>query len=177
MKRAATLALSAALTAAHPGAAWALDGHQDRRGALGGLGIGGGGGSTDTDNATVRDGAGLTLTARVGGGLSQDLTMDLSFMWFTRDRVGHGLLAVAGNAYVTDEVFVRLGTGLGRGTVTDGDGDEVASDFSLGALVGGGVEFFLNSNLAASLTVQGQYHFLSAVRYTGVHGVAALTWY
>ena len=65
----------------------------------------------------------------------------------------------------------------GRGRVTDGQGDTLVEDLSLGLLGGGGVEFFLNSNLAAGLTVQLQRHLMSAVRYTGLHAVAGVTWY
>ena len=60
---------------------------------------------------------------------------------------------------------------------TDGEGDTLVEDFSLGLLGGGGVEFFLNSNLAAGLTVRLQRHLMSAVRYTGLHAVAGVTWY
>lgn len=166
----------AALTLAAP-SAFALDGYQDRKGAFGGFGIGGGGGKTDVDGVDVRDGIGLVGQARVGGGLNQHLTMDLSYTWFTRDRVGHGLLAVASNVFLTDELFLRLGVGVGRGVVTDKDGDTLKEDFSMGLLAGGGIEFFLNSNLAANFTVQLQQHLVSAVGYSGVHGVAGLTWY
>ncbi len=158
-------------------AAWALDGYQDRKGGFAGGGVGGGGGSTDADDVAGGEGAGPFVMARVGGGLGDGLTMDLSYGWFTRDKVGHGLMAASANIFVTEQVFVRLGAGLGRGRVTDGEGDTLVEDFSLGLLGGGGVEFFLNSNLAAGLTVQLQRHLMSAVRYTGLHAVAGVTWY
>ena len=167
--------LATLLTLATP--AFALDGYQDRKGAFGGIAIGGGGGRTDVDGFDVGDGIGLVAQGRVGGGLNDRLTMDLSYTWFTRDRVGHGLMAVASNIFLTDELFLRLGVGLGRGVVTDAAGDTETEDFSMGLLAGGGIEFFLNSNLAAGFTVQLQQHLISAVRYTGVHGMAGLTWY
>ena len=70
------------------------------------------------------------------------------------------------------------GTVLALGPVFLGSlASGLTEDFSLGLLGGGGVEFFLNSNLAAGLTVQLQRHLMSAVRYTGLHAVAGVTWY
>ncbi len=173
---AAAVALSLALSLA-PSVAHALDGYQHRKGVFAGGGIGGGGGKTDADKADIRDGIGMVLQGRVGGGLNERLTMDLSYTWFTRDRTGHGLLAVGSNIFLTDELFLRLGVGLGRGIVTDSDGETLAEDFSMGLLAGGGIEFFLDANMAAGFTVQMQQHLVSSVRYTGVHGVAGITWY
>ncbi len=167
--------LATLLLAASP--AMALDGYQDRKGMFGGIGIGGGGGRTDVDNVDVGDGIGIVAQGRVGGGINDRLTMDLSYTWFTRDRTGHGLLGVGSNIFLTEELFLRLGVGLGRGVVTDADGNAETEDFSMGLFAGGGIEFFLNSNMAAGFTVQLQQHMVSAVRYTGVHGVAGLTWY
>ena len=177
MKHLTLLVLSSATLVWGAAPAWALDAYQDRKGPFLGLGVGGGGGATDTDNVEVRDGAGLVLMGRGGGGISQGMTMDLSFVWFTRDRAGHGLLAAAGNLFLTEELFVRLGVGLGKGEITDKDGDTLQEDFNLGVLAGGGVEFFLNANMAASLTVQVQRHTMGSVRYSGAHGFAGLTWY
>lgn len=177
MRHSATIVtcLAALLMAAPP--ALALDAYQSRKGVFAGGGIGGGGGKTDVDGFDGGDGIGIVVQGRAGGGLSQNLTMDLSYTWFTRDRTGHGLMAVASNVFLTDELFLRLGVGLGRGAVTDSSGDVETEDFSLGLLAGGGIEFFLDSNLAAGFTVQLQQHLVSKVQYSGVHGVVGLTWY
>ncbi len=185
---AAGLALLAGL-AVWPSPAEALDAWRDRRGPFAGIGVGGGAGVSETDHDLrgERQGVGLFGMARAGGGITRRLTMDVSLGWMGRGFFFfvmstteiYMLVAAATNVFLTDEVFVRGGLGVARGTLADEHPDKTneVSAFSLGYLAGGGIEFFLNADLAASFTVQFQQHLFSDVRYTGVHGFAGLTWY
>ena len=137
---------------------------------------------------------------RVGGGIEERVALDMSLGWFgygqkksgVETQAQHTLLAVAANAFLSDHLFVRGGLGVAHGAATreapppdaGSEGEAVPdpttdeeSGMSLGFLGGGGIEFFLNSNLAASFTLQFQRHMGGPVGYSGVHGFAGLTWY
>jgi len=182
------MVVGAAMLAA-PAAAHALDAWRDRRGPLAGVGFGGGAGASDTtaNLAGDRSGVGLFGMARAGGGVNRRLTLDASVNWFGYGEKSTGretsnqhlLLAAAANVFLTDNLFARGGLGVARGILTDeySDRDLEVAEFSIGYLAGGGVEFFLSSDLAASFTMQWQQHVVADVTYTGVHGYAGLTWY
>ena len=70
--------------------AWALDGYKDRRGIFLGVGLGGGVGAADTDvdgEATGLDDGrqlGLDLSATLGGGVTEFLTVGAQGNWWIR---------------------------------------------------------------------------------------------
>jgi len=185
---ASTLAALAAL-AVWPSPASALDAWRDRRGPLAGIAVGGGAGVSETDENLQggREGVGMFGLARAGGGLNERLTLDASVSWFYRPEKikslettsSHVLVAAAANFFFTKNLFARAGIGVGPGTLADEYPDRTreVSSWALGYLAGGGIEFFLNSDLAASFTVQYQQHVFSKVRFTGLVGFAGLTWY
>ena len=176
-----------------PSPANALDARRDRRGIYFGLGVGGGSGTSPHDASlrTDRGGVGMVLHARGGGGLSQKLTFDASLTQFRQAETGeaveevseHTLLAIAANAYLTKHLFLRGGVGISQGSLYDTAtvlGAKVSNDASamaLGVIAGGGIEFFLGSQMAASFTLQGQFHTAASVRFSGVLGYAGITWY
>ena len=180
------LVLAAVLWAPH---ALALDGYQDRKGPLVGAAIGGGyvASATEASVRGDRNGMGLAMGARVGGGVSDGLTLDLSFLHLgTAEKEGdveirsaHLHIAVGANLFLTDNLFLRGGIGLGNGALNDeaGDASTEKTDTSLAVFGGAGLEFFLDSNLAASFLMQIQQHMVSEVRHSGIVGMAGLTWY
>jgi hypothetical protein len=186
-----SMVLTAVLLVPRPG--HALDARRDRSGVYFGIGVGGGTGTSPHDFSLQKDrgGVGMVLHARAGGGLSQKLTFDASLTHFTQTETGgpieeanqHTLFAVAANAYLTDSLFLRGGVGISQGELSDSFtalGAKVtnsASAMALGVIAGGGIEFFLGSDMAASFTLQGQFHTAATVRFSGVLGYAGITWY
>ena len=178
-----------AVLAAWSSPASALDAWRDRRGPLAGIAIGGGAGVSETDAQlkSGREGVGMFGLARAGGGLNERLTLEAAVSWYYRPEKisglqttsSHVLVAAAANFFVTEHVFARAGLGFGPGTLADEYPDRTreVSSWSLGYLAGGGLEFFLNSDMAASFTVQYQQHVYSKVTFQGLVGFAGLTWY
>ncbi|MCA9539682.1 MAG: outer membrane beta-barrel protein, partial [Myxococcales bacterium] len=110
--------LSALVVLGLAGQAFALDAYRDRRGMYYGLGIGGGANKFDTDKAENR--IGFHLRGRVGGGISQNLTLDGELGWRIEsyeqgaaDVTNQFLtLYVGANYFVTDGLYIRGMGGL-----------------------------------------------------------------
>jgi hypothetical protein len=136
--------------------AWALDAYRDRRGMLYGLTIGFGGGKSDVEGDERR--IGLNGRARIGGGVSQQLTLDadVGVHHVIEDDNGSNLITgfAGANYFFIDNVYLRGMFGLSHLAPEAGDS-------ATGIAVGGGLgyEFFANADLAIGGLVDFQQHF------------------
>ena len=120
----------------------ALDGYQDRRGLYGALAVGGGMASANGERE-----AELRVAGRIGAGLSDNFTADLSLDYATLfdSKAKTFGFDLAANYFLIQNFFLRAGGGL---AILLPDGGDRKAGF--GALVGAGVEFFVGADLAAS---------------------------
>jgi hypothetical protein len=147
--------------------AFALDAYQDRRGLFTGIGLGGGaafeGGGT---------GGAALIDLQLGGGATRDLTFDMDLdIWFQLMDHHDNWMITPGpeiNYFITDGLFVRGGLGLAlvfvtgekvKDPVPGGGKSSEQNDFTIGfdGSLGLGYEFFVNSNLALGMAVEGDY--------------------
>lgn len=159
------LALSAAtLTTLAAGPAFALDAYRDRTGIFYGGGLGFGAGKADTTGAETK--AGLNIDGRIGGGLTQNLTLDFD-MGLTQ-QLGADTTLVTGfvgvNLFPVGDLFVRLKGGVAHASLEGGDG-------GTGLGVGGGLgyEFWANADLAVGVGVDFQHHFYDAAAFNALN--------
>jgi hypothetical protein len=167
--RACLLAVATLLVLAATPAA-ALDGYQDRKGLFSGVGLGGGAVLSDDET-----GGEFLFDLALGGGATADLTLaldlDIRYQRFDADR--QNWMIVPGpqlDWFIAGGFFIRAGFGLAlvfaRGPEVDDvvmPGKQVKdNEFTLGfdASVGLGYEFFVNSNLALGLALEGDYYLL-----------------
>lgn len=170
--------------------ALALDAFRDRRGLFFGLLAGGGGTKADIDGAERQ--LGFNLRARVGGGATEQLTLDAEYGFnlhsdepFSRQlhswTVNANLFPVKGTG-----LFIRGGGGLvlgvlevdpytGPAGVEIGGGSE--SELGLGLGAGVGYEFFANSDLAVGLLVDFQYQTFDEFTLNSLNLGITATWY
>lgn len=178
MKPTRTTAIAGALTACTllvlaAGPAEALDAYQDRKGLFSGIGLGGGAVLSD-DEA----GGEFLFDLTLGGGATSDLTLaldiDVRYQRFDADR--QNWMVVPGpqlDWFIAGGLFIRAGVGL---ALVFAKGPEVAdvpvpgkevkdNDFTIGfdATLGLGYEFFVNSNLALGLALEGDYYLLDEI--------------
>lgn len=175
------------------GQAFALDGYRDRRGLYFGINVGGGAGQAELDGAKADRNLGLTIGARIGGGINKRLTLDLSvdgyFQTGKEEAAGgvefdvdtnlwSGLLG--GSFFLADGLYVRGGFGLASieqertsKTDTGGNSDEVGIGFS----VGGGYEFFANGDLAVGAGGDFRAFTFDEITYNVVNIGITATWY
>jgi hypothetical protein len=161
-------AAALALLVATP--ASALDAYRDRKGLFTGLDLGGGA-AISGDEA----GGEVLFDLVLGGGAADNLTLaldlDVRYQRFDADR--RNWLVVPGpevNWFVAGGLFLRAGVGLALTFVRGPEVADVAmpgkkvedNDFTLGfdGSLGLGYEFFVNSNLALSLALEGDYFLL-----------------
>lgn len=161
-------ALALLLLAASP--ARALDAYQDRRGLFSGVGIGGGAVISDEEA-----GGELLFDLELGGGAAKDLTLaldlDVRYQRFDADR--RNWMIVPGpqlDWFVAGGLFLRAGLGLALVFTKGAEVADIAvpgktiedNEFTLGfdGSLGLGYEFFVGSNLALGVTVEGDYFLL-----------------
>lgn len=174
--------------------AFALDGYQDRRGIFGGLGIGGGVGLVESDNPTDETGIdqgrklGLHLQGVLGGGVSDKLTFGAEGNWWIRtvQLNGNGLehhhLSFAGvaNFYLIEGFYLSGGVGLAY-AIYDVERQNQETfryqELGLAGKVGGGFEFFVNSQLAMGMQANYTRHVYSNGDFDTISGGLTLRWY
>ena len=158
--------VAAAVIVALGAPAAALDGHQDRRGLFSGIGLGGGAALQDGQT-----GGEMLLELQLGGGITKRLTLALDIdVWFQLMDDHQNWMVVPGpelSIFIIGGFFVRAGVGLAFVFVKQDADVEVmtpgkdpeANDFALAfdGSVGLGYEFFVGSNLALGLAIDGDY--------------------
>lgn len=163
-------------TAVAAGVAWsaparALDGYQDRKGLFSALVVGGG-----AENGGDATEAGFRLGARVGGGLSQQLTADLDFDFVNLIEPQWKVVGfdVAANWFPLEHAFLRAGTGMSLLYPDMGD-----NKAGFGAQVGVGIEAFFGADLAASfaITYEPDFYGDPVGMVNGIFGTVAASWY
>jgi hypothetical protein len=175
------------------GQAFALDGFRDRRGLFFGVNLAGGTGQAVADGETVGDRSlGLTVGARVGGGINKRLTLDLSIDGFfltqnqelaagIERQIDTTLLSgmIGGSLFLVDGIYVRGMGGLANASSSvDGPGGKSTTDETgLGLGLGGGYEFFANSNLAIGAGVDYRMFVFDDVNYNVFNVGITATWY
>ncbi len=174
--------LVAAMTLGATGSAWALDAWRDRRGLFFGVGVGAGSGKSDFKGADSH--IGYHLRARVGGGVSKELTLDAEFGWHAASfeegtsDVSNSILTglVAANYFVYEGLYLRGMGGVAQ-LNTDFDPGDSSGDTGLGVGLGLGYEFFASANLAVG--VGGDYRLLhfDDFDFTLINFGITATWY
>lgn len=183
--RSLTLALTLLSLAALSSSALALDGFRDRRGLFFGLQLGGSGVQTDLDQSKRR--LGLNARLRVGGGVSQQLTLDAEYGFNLHSddpstRQVHNWTVNAHYFPVKDYgFFLRLGGGmaLAYDDFSPSSTMNAHSDSSLGlgGHAGLGYEFFVNSDLAVGLMADFQYQSFDEYALNTLNIGVIATWY
>ncbi len=164
------------------GEAFALDAWRDRRGLLFGLGVGAGAGKTDVKDADAH--IGFNFTARVGGGVSKDLTLDaelgLHKASFEESGVDVSYSIFTGmigaNFFVYQGLYLRgmggvsqISTELDPGV----DSDETGTGIGFGA----GYEFFATADLAVGIGADYRLLFFDDANFTMTNFGVTGTWY
>lgn len=167
------LALSAAtLTTLVSGSALALDAYRDRTGIFYGGGLGFGAGKADTPLAETH--AGLNVDGRIGGGLTQNLTLDFD-MGLTQQLGADSTLVtgfVGANFFPVGDLSVRVKGGVAYAALEHGiDGT------GLGAGAGLGYEFWANADLAVGVGVDFQHHFYDDAGFNALNFGLSFTVY
>ena len=165
--------VSAAIVLLSAAPALALDGYQDRRGLF--LGVNAGGGISAPAEGDSEFGSRFGM--RVGGGVSESLTLDVSgdFL-FMGDKLGRVLSFYGGGAYFfVPMAFVRAGIGFSHYKRDVGLVSE--SDPGLSFQVGAGFEMFVNSDLAAGFSVNYDRQQFDPGGINQVTGLIGISWY
>ena len=164
----ATVSLSGAL--ASP--AFALDAYRDRTGVFYGGGVGFGAGRADSTGAETK--AGFNLDGRVGGGITQNLTLDFD-LGMTK-QLGIDTTLVKGfvgvNLFPAGDLSLRLMGGIAYAAIDGGDGQT-----GFGAGAGLGYEFWANADMAVAVGVDFQHHFYDTVGFNALNFGLAFTHY
>lgn len=163
-----TATLVAALTAP----AFGLDAYRDRTGVFYGGGVGFGAGKADSTGAETK--AGFNLDGRVGGGITQNLTLDFD-LGLTK-QLGIDTTLVKGfigvNLFPAGDLSLRLMGGIAHASIDGGKGTT-----GLGAGAGLGYEFWANADMAVAVGVDLQRHFYDSVNFTALNFGLAFTHY
>ena len=139
----------------------ALDGYQDRKGMFAGVGIGGGA-AIQNDNV----GGDMLLDVQLGGAPSNRVTfaldLDVRLQLVEGNSNWYLVPGPEFNFFLSDAIFIRLGVGL---AFVFPEEDVMGKSLTLGmdASVGVGYEFFVNSNWAIDLAVEGDYFLLDNI--------------
>jgi hypothetical protein len=170
------------------GEAFALDGFRDRRGLYFGINLAGGAGQAEADGFKSDRNLGLSIGARVGGGINRRLTLDFSvdgYFQTRNDEITAGLTRevdttllsgmIGGSFFLVDGIYVRGMGGLAQitQTVDKAESDEVGLGLGLGA----GYEFFANSDLAIGAGVDYRMFTFDEADYNILNVGITATWY
>lgn len=153
------------------GRAFALDGYQDRRGLYSAFAVGGGMAKGEGDGQ-----AGFRLAGRAGGGLSQQLTADLTLDYQTILEPGTKVIGfdLASNFFPLEHAFLRGGAGMSLLSPEVGD-----NKAGFGLIAGVGIEAFFAADLAGSFALTYEPDIYGGPTGT-VHNIWAtvtLSWY
>ena len=172
--------------------AMALDGYQDRRGLFTGVGVGGGVGMVESeDGQTGVDSGrklGLHLSALVGGGVHERLTVAGEASWWARNVLlndyvlnhHHLSFNALANLFLLEGIFLEGGGGLAYAiydTQTPDRPDFRYQELGLSLKGGAGFEFFVNSQIAVGLKAGYTRHFYSRASFDTVAGGLTIRWY
>lgn len=154
--RSGTWALAAAAAVLLSAAdASALDAYRDRRGLLYGASLGFGGSKADVEGADRE--IGVNLRGRVGGGVTETLTLDaeLGLHKVFEDKADANVFTgmLGANLFLIEGVYVRAMAGMAHFSPKAGE-----SQTGIGFGGGVGYEFFANSDLAIGGLLDYQQH-------------------
>jgi hypothetical protein len=137
-----------------PATASALDAYRDRTGLFYGGGLGFGAGKSDADGAETK--AGLNVSGRIGGGVTENLTLDFTMGLTKQLDVDTTLVSgfVGTNLFVVGDLSVRLMGGIAHASLDGADGET-----GFGAGAGLGYEFWANADLAVGVGADFQHLF------------------
>ena len=139
----------------------ALDGYQDRRGMFAGVGIGGG---AAIQNDKV--GGDMLLDVQIGGAPNKRVTfaldVDVRFQLVDGNSNWYLVPGPEFNFFLSDAIFMRLAAGLAF-MFPEEDVKGKSMTLGMDASLGVGYEFFVNSNWAIDLTVEGDYFLLDNI--------------
>jgi len=158
--------------------AWALDGYQDRRGLFAGLGVGGGYVASEAPGSEGE--VGQRVNVRVGGGVAENLTLDLAFDYLAIPDVDARTISFwgGGSSYFVPMAFARLAVGFANFTADQAGQVDDLEKAGLGVFAGAGFEMFINSDLAAGFTLgYERQQFSDEQSLNIVTGVIGINWY
>ncbi len=175
-------ALTALLVLGLAGEAFALDAWRDRRGLLFGVGIGAGSSQSDVKDAESH--IGFNFSARVGGGVNKQLTLDaeIGLQKATFDQndvdIAQDIFTgfIGANYFIMDGLYGRVMGGVAHiGVELDPgkDDDETGTGFGFGA----GYEFFATADLAVGLGADFRYLSFDDAAFTMINFGVTGTWY
>ena len=134
--------------------AMALDGYRERKGLFYGGAVGFGVGRPDVDGAENE--VGVNLRARVGGGVTSQLTLDAELGVAKQIDVETNLVTgfMGASFFIVDGLYLK-----GMGGIAHIAPDQGDSSTGLGVGAGVGYEFFANADLAVGVGADYQRHF------------------
>ncbi len=158
------------------------------------MGVGGGVGSASVDDSDQSTGLdddrllGLHLSAVVGGGAYERLTIGAEGNWWIRtvelgDRSSshqHLSFNAVGNLFILEGLYALGGVGLAYALFDTSEGglDETRyRELGLAAKAGAGFEFFLNGTVAAGVEFAYTRHFYNNADFDTLNGGVTLRWY
>ncbi len=186
MNRTTFAAVVALLVLGTAGQALALDAYRDRRGLLFGVALGAGSGKADIKGEDAH--IGFNLSARIGGGLSEQLTLDAEFGYHLAsfeqtsggvdtDRSNDLFSGMIGASFfVWQGLYLRAMAGVSHLSAAVDPGKD-HSDTGLGFGGGAGFEFFANSDLAIGVGADYRYHSFEDFDFTQINFGVTATWY
>ena len=162
--------------------AYALDGYRDRKGLFYGATLGGA--SFKADLAGYKRNLGYILGGRIGGGVSDTLTLDASLNLSWQDYSQFGVkvetnsteMLIGGNVFIEKGLYLRVEGGL----ITQSTETDVSSSQSeTGLLIGGGLgyEFFASADLAVGFGAGYQHQQFDDANIAVVKFAITATWY
>ncbi len=170
--------------------AWALDAYRDRRGLFYGLGLGGGNVTSETKTGEGDGTLGFNIRGRIGGGVSQMLTLDAELgMNLHSEDFGNDVtvsrqlytMYIGGNLFPIENLglYVRGMGGMvvASATIDTPVGSDSASETGLGLGVGAGFEFFANADLAIGAGADMQWISIEDTDLTMISLGINATWY
>ena len=163
------------------GQSYALDGYRDRKGLFYGATLGGA--SFKADVAGSKRNLGYVFGGRIGGGVSDTLTLDgslnLSFQSYTQGGINIDTnsteMLIGANFFIEKGLYARAEGGL----ITQGIETDVSSQDETGVVVGGGLgfEFFASADLAVGFGATYQMQQFDTNNVSSLKFAITATWY